>query len=141
MGKTLFFREEVEVVLDEKKTAKWITAVIRKYHKVPGDISIIFCSDPFLLDINQRYLNHDYFTDIITFNYNQNHLVSGDIFISTDSVMDNARDRGIEFKTELNRVIIHGVLHLIGFNDKSAEDKELMRKEEDNCLILHSEMQ
>ena len=101
-----------------------------------GDISIIFCSDPYILDINIRYLHHDYFTDIITFDYTEGDRLSGDLFISLDTVRANADEYGSDFETELNRVMVHGVLHLIGYDDHSSADKKLMREKEDYYLSL-----
>lgn len=99
-----------------------------------GNISLIFCSDNYLLDINIKYLNHNYFTDIITFNYVEGEIISGDLFISIDRVKENA----IEFETmwikELYRVIFHGLLHLIGYNDKTEEEKKIMKIKEDLYL-------
>jgi len=115
----------------------WITEVVKYHNKNIGEVSYIFCSDNYILDINKQHLNHNYFTDIITFNYNQGEAISGDIFISYDTIMSNA----VEFSNgnvseELERVIIHGVLHLIGFNDKSEEQQKEMTKQEDFALTL-----
>ena len=101
-----------------------------------GDISIIFCSDNFILDVNIKYLGHDYFTDIITFDYCEGNKLSGDLFISVDSVRENASIYGTEFSDELNRVIVHGILHLIGYDDHSDEDIKDMRAKEDYYLNL-----
>ena len=115
----------------------WISEVSKYHNKSIGELSYIFCSDNYILDINKQHLNHDYFTDIITFNYNEGEVISGDIFISYDTIMSNA----VEFSNgnvseELERVIIHGVLHLIGFNDKSEEQQKEMTKQEDFALTL-----
>ena len=99
-----------------------------------GDISIIFCSDNYILDVNMKYLQHDYFTDIITFDYCEGSVLSGDLFISIDSVRDNADFYGTEFTDELNRVIVHGLLHLIGYDDHSDSEQKLMRSKEDYYL-------
>ena len=101
-----------------------------------GDINIIFCSDNYILDINQRYLGHDYFTDIITFDYCEGDKLNGDLFISVDSVRENSLEYGTEFENELNRVIVHGILHLIGYDDHCDDDIALMRKKEDYYLSL-----
>lgn len=101
-----------------------------------GQISIIFCSDNYILDVNQRYLQHDYFTDIITFDYCEGDRLSGDLFISVDSVRENAVEYGTEFNDELNRVIVHGILHLIGYDDHCEEDIEQMRAKENYYLSL-----
>jgi rRNA maturation RNase YbeY len=99
-----------------------------------GDVNYIFCSDAYLLEINRRYLSHDYYTDVITFDYTDGKLVSGDIFISIDTVSFNASDLDIDFDKELLRVMFHGVLHLLGYKDKSDEDIAKMRSAEDRCL-------
>ena len=101
-----------------------------------GDISIIFCSDNYILDVNQQYLQHDYFTDIITFDYCEGDKLSGDLFISVDTVRENAVEYGTEFKDELNRVIVHGILHLIGYDDHTEEDIKEMRSKENYYLSL-----
>ena len=103
---------------------------------MPVCISIIFCSDNYILDVNQKYLQHDYFTDIITFDYCEGDRLSGDLFISVDTVKENALEYGTEFQEELHRVIVHGILHLIGYDDHSPEDIEVMRKKENYYLSL-----
>lgn len=104
--------------------------------KTLGDISIIFCSDNYILDVNLRYLHHDYFTDVITFDYCEGNRLSGDLFISVDSVRENAVEFGTEFDDELHRVIVHGLLHLIGYDDHTPEDQKQMRDKEDYYLGL-----
>lgn len=101
-----------------------------------GDINVIFCSDRYILDVNVKYLGHDYFTDIITFDYCEGTVLSGDLFISVDSVRENAIYYGTEFEDELNRVLIHGVLHLIGYDDHTEEQIAQMRNKEDYYLEL-----
>ena len=118
---------------DEVK--KWIDKLIVQYKKKTGDINYIFCSDNYLLEINKQYLNHDFYTDIVTFDYCEGEMISGDIFISLDRVAENAKLYDSQ-KTELYRVMIHGVLHLIGLEDHSDEEKNLMRKAEDEALNL-----
>lgn len=104
--------------------------------KTLGDISIIFCSDNYILNINLRYLHHDYFTDVITFDYCEGDKLSGDLFISIDSVRENAVEFGIGFDEELHRVIVHGLLHLIGYDDHTPEQQMVMRAKEDYYLGL-----
>lgn len=116
--------------------SEWVNNCIQEENRIAGDISIIYCSDNQLLSINKQYLNHDYFTDIITFNYNEGNIISGDIFISIDRVEENAQKFKVELFRELYRIIIHGVLHLIGYNDKSAEEKQAMTQKEDYYLNL-----
>ena len=120
------------------KLRNWIDAAIRSGRKTTGELQFIFCTDAFLLDMNKRFLNHDYYTDVITFDYSSGKTVSGDIYISIDRVRDNARTEGQVFETELHRVMIHGVLHLLGHTDKSKAKKLEMRKKEDYFLSLLS---
>lgn len=114
----------------------WVKNSISKEGKKASEINIVFCSDSYLHDLNKTYLNHDTFTDIITFDYCEDDLVSGDIFISIDRVKENAKTLEIFYLEELNRVIIHGILHLLGYKDKSQEEKDLMREKEDFYLTL-----
>lgn len=107
--------------------------IITELNKV-GVISIILCSDNYLLDINKKFLNHDYFTDIVTFNYCEGNIISGDLFISIDRIKENANLFNTSFNKELYRVIYHGVLHLIGYNDKTDDEKVIMRQKEDFYL-------
>lgn len=113
----------------------WISNVITFHKKQLGELNYIFCSDEYILDINNQYLKHDYYTDIITFNYVENDVISGDIFISVDTVKSNSDlYNNSNFKEELDRVIIHGVLHLIGFNDKTDSEQLEMTKQENIAL-------
>lgn len=105
-----------------------------------GDINVIFCSDNYILDINMKYLQHDYFTDIITFDYCHDNIISGDLFISIDSVKENSEYYGTDFQEELNRVLIHGVLHLIGYDDHSESDIKTMRSKEEYYLSLRKNL-
>ena len=113
---------------------RWIKFVAESEVRRIGDINIIFCSDNYILDVNMKYLQHDYFTDIITFDYCEDDVLSGDLFISIDSVKDNALFYGTEFSEELNRVIVHGVLHLIGYDDHTDSEQKTMRSKEDYYL-------
>lgn len=113
----------------------WITEVVKSYSKSIGVLSFVFCTDDYLLEMNQKHLNHDYYTDIITFNYNEGDSLSGDLFISYDRITDNAAMLGVSVWDELCRVMIHGVLHLIGFDDKTIEKKKEMREEENRSLL------
>lgn len=114
----------------------WFTHVAEVEKQILGDVNIIFCSDKYLLEMNRAHLNHDYFTDIITFDYTEDNLVSGDLFISVERVSDNAKDLSLTFVEELNRVCVHGLLHLCGYKDKSEFDELLMRSKEDQMLEL-----
>ncbi len=121
---------------DRRKTNEWLKLAAESEIRRIGNISIIFCSDNYVLDINQKYLQHDYFTDIITFDYCEEDRLSGDLFISVDSVRENSLEFGTEFKDELNRVIIHGLLHLVGYDDHTEKDIKLMRSKENYYLSL-----
>ncbi len=117
---------------------KWINSAIEEEGKLPGDITYIFCSDQYLLELNRSALDHDYYTDIITFDYCEGKTVSGDLFISVDRVEDNAKNLGNSFRDELHRVMIHGVLHLCGYQDKTKKEEQTMREKEDYYLNLRS---
>ena len=118
--------------------SEWIKTVIEREGCNLTKVCYIFCSDEYLYNLNQEYLNHDTYTDIITFPYTELPLIEGDIFISVDRVKENARKFGVPFEQELFRVMIHGILHLCGYRDKSPEEKVLMRKKEDEALQLLS---
>jgi rRNA maturation RNase YbeY len=122
--------------IKRRKTKEWIAFVTEKFQKRVGDISYIFCSDEEILRINKQYLNHDYYTDIITFDYTEGEIVSGDLFISLDTVKSNSEKFGAVYEEELRRVMIHGVLHLCGFKDKTTADKKIMREKENEALNL-----
>lgn len=130
-----YFTEDVRFPFSQKRfTSKWLKFVAQHEGRILGDISVIFCSDPYILDVNKKYLQHDYYTDIITFDYCEGNVLSGDLFISVDSVRENASFYGTDFENELNRVIVHGVLHLIGYDDHTEEDIAVMRSKEDFYL-------
>ena len=115
---------------------RWLRMVAGSEIRRIGDISIIFCSDNYILDVNMRYLQHDYFTDIITFDYCEKDILSGDLFISIDSVRENALFYGVPFADELDRVMVHGLLHLIGYDDHTEEQIREMRAKEDYYLQM-----
>ena len=130
-----YYTEDTRFSFKEKRlTSRWLKFVAESEAKRLGAISIIFCSDNYILDININYLKHDYYTDIITFDYCEGNRLSGDLFISVDSVRENAAFYGTEFPDELNRVIVHGLLHLIGYDDHSEEDIAVMRAKENYYL-------
>lgn len=132
-----YFFEETDFLFKGKvKNNKWLKLVAESEIRRLGDINIIFCSDNYILDINQRFLSHDYFTDIITFDYCEGDKLSGDLFISIDSVNENSIQYGTEFNDELNRVMVHGVLHLIGYDDHTKAQQKQMRQKEDYYLSL-----
>ena len=136
-GMITYFSEDVKFVLKGKLlNNRWLKMVVESEVKRLGDLSIIFCSDPYILDINQRYLQHDYFTDIITFDYCEGKVLSGDLFISIDTVRENAAEYGASFEEELNRVMVHGLLHLIGYDDHTPAEQQEMRGKEDYYLSI-----
>jgi len=112
----------------------WVNDVVMYHKKEVDALTWVFCNDEYLLEMNQEYLQHDYYTDIITFNYNEGNSLSGDLFISWERIKENAALLGVSEMEELSRVMIHGVLHLIGFDDKSEEDQTLMTKMENEML-------
>lgn len=140
MGSIDFFEEDIEFTLkNPRKTKRWIAEVISQEEKKLHHLNYIFCSDAYLLRLNEQYLKHRTLTDIITFDHGgSNEIVEGDIFISIERVKANALDLGIPIEWELHRVIIHGVLHLMGHRDKTPSEKATMRKKEDACLSLRN---
>lgn len=139
-GNIGFFFEEVSIPgFSEKEIREWIIGLIENEGKVPGDISFIFCNDQYLYQMNVQYLQHDTLTDIITFDYCQeNGNISGDLFISIDRVGENARELNLSFNQELKRVMVHGVLHLMGYNDKDSAQQAAMRQKENYYLNLQA---
>ncbi len=132
-----YFNNEVDFDLKSKLLIRrWIKTVAEQYSKRCKDINIIFCSDPALLEINKQFLGHDYYTDIITFDYCEGDKLSGELYISIDTVRANAVEYEQTFETELHRVIIHGILHLIGFDDHQENDIIQMRRGEEQALEL-----
>ena len=132
-----FHSENIPFELENSnKVVDWICSTILTEKKIFGEISYIFCSDEYLHKMNVEYLNHDTLTDIITFNYSKGNTLSADIFISLERVKENANEFKVSFQDELHRVIIHGILHLIGYDDKTDADKTAMRSKEDFYLSL-----
>jgi probable rRNA maturation factor len=137
MYKVSFHNKDVSYRLsDKKRLRQWIGDAIIRENCSPGEIDIIFCTDKYLLELNKEYLQHDYFTDIITFDYSTENMISGDLFISLDRVKDNAIKLKVTFVEEIQRVIIHGVMHLCGYKDKTSIAKTIMTKKEDFYLQL-----
>ncbi|KAA6333067.1 Endoribonuclease YbeY [termite gut metagenome] len=133
----IYQTEKVEMPAIQKRAiALWIKTVAGAYGKKVGDIAYIFCSDEKILEINRQYLQHDYYTDVITFDYTEGNKISGDLFISLDTVKTNAQHYHTAYKNELHRVIIHGILHLCGINDKTPEERTLMEESENKALTL-----
>lgn len=137
-GRIHYFSEDIAFNLkDKRKINSWIKKTIEMENFNPGDINFIFCSDTYLLELNKEYLNHHTLTDIITFDSSdEENTISGDIFISIDRIKENAETLNVNFTTELHRVIIHGILHLCGYTDKSKDEKQAMREKEDHYLSL-----
>ena len=134
-----YFTEDIKFEFKDKlSNNRWLRLVASSEVKKLGDINIIFCSDNYILDVNMEYLQHDYFTDIITFDYCEGNVLNGDLFISVDSVRENASYYGTEFPDELKRVMVHGILHLIGYDDHSEDDIKVMRSKEDYYLSLRN---
>lgn len=132
-----FYNEDIRFVLPQKANYRsWIATVAQQFGKKVGELTFIFCSDDYLLSINKQFLAHDYFTDIITFDYGTEDTIAGDIYISIDRVQDNASKFLVDKNLELQRVVIHGVLHLCGLKDKSENDQKNMRKAEEDALLL-----
>ena len=132
-----FSNQNIEFSLpDQNRVKEWISTLIKRHGMSVGNIGYLFCDDSFLLEANNKYLNHDTLTDIITFDYVNSNLVSGDIMISVERVSDNSVTFGVPFTDELHRVIIHGVLHLLGQGDKTDDEARIMRQREDEALAL-----
>tara|TARA_A100000171_G_C2130667_1_gene146494 strand:- start:2125 stop:2553 length:429 start_codon:yes stop_codon:yes gene_type:complete len=134
-----FFSEDIDFTLkSEDQIIAWLQRIAEAENSSIEEISYIFCSDDYLLKINQEYLDHDYYTDIITFDNRDNpeDPIESDIFISIDRVTENASDQNVSFELELKRVLTHGLLHLIGYNDKTEEEQQLMREKEEAYLSL-----
>ena len=133
---SILFEDVPPIDLSLSSINEWLNTVVTSENKTLGDISLVFGSDKWLLDFNIKHLDHDYFTDIITYDYSTKNLVSGDLLISVERVFENAKNLNVPRETELNRVIVHGVLHLCGFTDKTDEQKKIMREKEDYYLTL-----
>lgn len=122
--------------IKKRETTEWIKRVAAKYGRKVGDIAYIFCSDEKILEVNREYLQHDYYTDIITFDYCEDNIISGDLFISLDTVRTNSEEFKTDYNEELHRTIIHGILHLCGINDKGPGEREIMEKAENEALAM-----
>lgn len=135
-GKVHFFKENIRFRFpDQEGTSRWLLRAIRSEGFTPGEINVIFCNDEMLLDMNRQFLQHDYLTDIITFDHSEDPaVVQGELYISIDRVKDNAASFEVTFLHELHRVLIHGVLHLCGYSDKSPRKKKEMTAAEDHYL-------
>ena len=131
------FNSQNEFHIDkEEQVLNWLNSVAEMENHQVGELGYVFCSDEYLLDINIQYLDHDTYTDIVTFDYKEGTVLNGEMYISTERVADNAEQFSVSFDTELRRVMVHGLLHLCGFGDKTDEDIKLMRAKEDEYLKL-----
>ena len=132
MNNKMGFHYETDFLLENTESfIRWIKNIISEENKKLGDLNYIFCDDKYLLEKNIKYLDHNTLTDIITFSYCEGDVISSDIMISVERVMENSSIFENSFLEELNRVMVHGILHLVGYNDKTKEEKEIMRKKED----------
>lgn len=122
--------------IDTEKLGRWVYEVARRHDRILGPLTYIFCDDEKIIEVNRQFLQHDYYTDIITFDYTRGRRISGDMFISLDTVATNAEMVGATYDAELLRVIIHGVLHLCGINDKGPGEREIMERHENDALAL-----
>ena len=122
--------------IKRRDVSAWIKKVAASHGKKVGDIAYIFCNDERILEVNREYLQHDYYTEIITFDYTEEDVISGDLFISLDTVLSNSEQLGVQYEQELYRVIIHGILHLCGLNDKGEGEREIMEREENTALAM-----
>ncbi len=126
--------------IDTEKLGRWVDEVARRHDRILGPLTYIFCDDEKIIEVNRQFLQHDYYTDIITFDYTRGRRISGDMFISLDTVATNAEVVGADYATELRRVIVHGVLHLCGINDKGPGEREIMERNENEALALLEQM-
>lgn len=132
-----FYAEDTKLpAIKKRAVGNWVKEVAATYGKKVGDISYIFCSNEKILEVNRQYLQHDYYTDIITFDYCEGDRLSGDLFISLDTIRTNAEQFGASYEDELHRVIIHGILHLCGINDKGPGEREVMEAAENQALTM-----
>ena len=130
-----FYCENIHMPpIDQEAVSAWVQHVAGTYGLSVGDVAYVFVDDERILDVNRQFLQHDYYTDIITFDYSHGSTISGDLFISLDTVRTNAEGLGVEYEHELHRVIIHGILHLCGINDKAPGEREIMEAAEDCAL-------
>ena len=137
MSKIVFEAEGVEMpALDREVVGKWLVAVADGFGKTVGTLTYIFCNDEQILQVNREFLQHDYYTDIITFDYSTRRRIAGDMFISLDTVLTNAELFGRTYEDELRRVVVHGVLHLLGINDKGPGEREVMERHENDALAM-----
>ncbi len=130
----IFFEDTEILDLDPEFFVSWLSEVVSRETLSLGEIGLVFCSEQYLLNMNREHLDHDYHTDIITFDYREGDVVSGDLFVSVDMLRSNASDHEVTFLNELHRVVVHGVLHVCGYADKTEDDQLLMTRKENECL-------
>lgn len=126
--------------LDQARIGEWVDAVARAHGRSVGQVTYVFCDDDYILCTNREFLRHDYFTDIITFDYTRGRRIGGDLVISLDTVRSNAEGLGVPYSRELLRVVIHGVLHLCGINDKGPGEREIMERHENEALAIYDRL-
>jgi probable rRNA maturation factor len=131
-----YFTETTFNLKGKRKLSNWIKSILLGEEKKLSEINFIFCNDEYLLEINKKHLNHDYYTDVISFDNSSNNIISGEIYISIDRIKQNATSNNVDFSNELHRIMIHGVLHFIGYKDKTQSEKIKMTAKEDYCLSL-----
>ena len=137
-----YMAEEVKMPkISKREISAWIKKIAEMKGFQVGDISYVFCSDEYILNVNKEYLQHDYYTDIITFDYTEGNVISGDLIISLETIESNAEQFGVTYESELNRVIIHGILHLCGIDDKGPGEREMMEANENEALQVLADMQ
>ncbi len=137
MTKINLYNQSVNIPdLDVSALTAWVQQVAASFGKTVGELTYVFCDDNYILDTNRQYLGHDYYTDIITFDYSNSRRIAGDMVISLDTVASNAQGLGVDYRRELLRVVIHGVLHLCGVNDKGPGEREIMEQHEDAALAM-----
>ncbi len=122
--------------IKRREISAWVKSVAQSLGKKVGDVAYIFCNDEKILEVNREYLQHDSYTDIITFDYTEENVISGDLFISLDTVLSNSEQLGVSYEQELRRVIIHGILHLCGIDDKGPGEREIMEEHENRALAM-----
>ena len=142
MTEITYLAQQTELpIFNQLAVNEWIKQVARNHNRVVGPLTYIFCSDDRIIEVNRQFLNHDYFTDIITFDYSNRRRIAGDMFISLDTVRSNAELFSKNYDEELMRVVIHGVLHLVGINDKGEGEREIMEKHENEALEMLRDIQ
>ncbi|MDR0790175.1 MAG: rRNA maturation RNase YbeY [Bacteroidales bacterium] len=134
MAITVLSNTDFKLPIPRKALKTWIVEVAARYGRKVGEITYLFCDDEYLLQVNNQYLNHDFYTDVITFDYTESETIYGDIIISIDRIKDNAQSLNVPFEQELRRVIIHGILHLCGLKDKTEQEAKAMRQAEEEAL-------